>query len=245
VVSVLEGHERSISAVTFSPDGQILASASSDLTLRLWNVNSGALLLTLEGHKLYINAITFSPDSKALASASNDMTVRLWNTSSGAAVSTLNGHRSFVDAVAFSSDSQILASASSDETVRLWEASTGALLSIFETGTTVRQLSFAVDGSCLVTSNGLLDLIYVSPTAATTTSTAALSLCTSNRGPHLRPRPPHLQSSIFVKGQWVARGTDNLLWLPPDHRPTRVAVRDGVAVLGCASGQVSFLELSY
>ena len=65
-------------SVSFSPDGQILASASGDNTVRLWNPNTGQLLNTLIGHTDWVYSVSFSPDGKTLASGGADYTVRLW-----------------------------------------------------------------------------------------------------------------------------------------------------------------------
>ena len=78
---VLKGHGRGVNAVAFSPDGEIIASGSSDSTIRLWNPHNGMHLKTLEGHKENVNSIAFSPDGRTLASGSEDGTILLWNLS--------------------------------------------------------------------------------------------------------------------------------------------------------------------
>jgi WD40 repeat protein len=68
---------------------RLLASASWNRTVKLWDAGSGTALRTLSGHSDWIWAMAFSPDGKLLASASDDRMVKLWDAGSKTALQTL------------------------------------------------------------------------------------------------------------------------------------------------------------
>ena len=79
----MKGHTDAVEAVAFSPDGTLLASASNDETVRLWNTGTGQEVRKIEGHSDKVGAVAFSWDGSLLASASEDQTVRLWDAGTG------------------------------------------------------------------------------------------------------------------------------------------------------------------
>ena len=154
--TTLEGHWSAVNSVCFSPDGTLLASGSSDATIRLWDVKTGNRLHTLTGHRYGVYSVSFSPDGSLLASGSRDDTIRLWDVKTGKRLHTLTGHNDNVRSVSFSPDGSLLASGSSDDTMGLWDVKTGSHLRTL-TGDRgdVLSVSFSPDGSLLA--SGRLD----------------------------------------------------------------------------------------
>jgi len=151
----LRGHEGEVTCVSFSPDGQTLASGSRDHAVRLWQVGSGQALLVLHGHKRALSSVSFSPDGRTLASGAHDQTVRLWQVGSGQALLVLRGHESEGTSVSFSPDGQTLASGAHDQTVRLWQVGLGqALLVLRGHESEVTSVSFSPDGQTLASGAG-------------------------------------------------------------------------------------------
>ncbi|MGH3844617.1 MAG: caspase, EACC1-associated type [Pseudonocardiaceae bacterium] len=109
-----------VTAVAFSPDGRLLATASHDNEVCLWDPATGQHLRTLTGHDGPVWGVAFSPDGRLLATSGEDNTARLWDPATGQHLRTLTGHDGPVQGVAFSPDGHVLATASDDNTARLW-----------------------------------------------------------------------------------------------------------------------------
>jgi WD40 repeat protein len=131
-----------VSAVSFSPDGQFLATASGGAVVRLWRATDGSALAALQGHDRDVmsplaqatgvglgqqapimggvRTVTFSPDGSVIASGADDHTVQLWRSPDGAPLRVLEGHTAGVMSVAFSPDGRLLASGGWDGDICVW-----------------------------------------------------------------------------------------------------------------------------
>ena len=87
----LRGHTGAVTSIDFSPDGNFIASASNDSSVKIWEVQSGQICHTLHGHNGSVNAVSFSPGGSLLASASSDKTIKIWEMPSGKLLKTLHG----------------------------------------------------------------------------------------------------------------------------------------------------------
>jgi WD40 repeat protein len=98
------GHTDSVSSVAFSPDGQRIASASFDCTIRVWDAATGQVTAgPFIGHTESVRSVAFSPDGRHIASASSDCTIRVWDAAPGEAVAgSFSGHTKSVSSVASS-----------------------------------------------------------------------------------------------------------------------------------------------
>ncbi len=125
IATTLTGHSSFINYLVISPDGQTLASASADKTIKIWNLATGQEIRTLTGHSSFINYLVISPDGQTLASASADKTIKLWNLATGQEIRTFTGHSNYVNYLAISPDGQTLVSSSADKTIKVWNLATG------------------------------------------------------------------------------------------------------------------------
>jgi len=132
LLKTLQGHTNYVSALAFSPDSSLLASASLDRTVRLWDFEQGQEIKCISEHTKSVQSVAFSPDGTLLASGSADTTIRVWDARTGQLVQVLDKHKGIVFGVAFSPDGSWLASASGDNTIKLWEVSSWKLLATLE-----------------------------------------------------------------------------------------------------------------
>lgn len=117
---VLYGHTDDVNAAVFSSDDLKIASASNDLSLRIWDVESKRDIAVIEEHDQALLCCAFSSNGLYLASGGKDSLIKLWDVSSQERIGILIGHRSGVTCLKFSADNKRLVSGSEDKTIRIW-----------------------------------------------------------------------------------------------------------------------------
>jgi WD40 repeat protein len=155
-------HRGPVDRVQFSPNGELLATASRDEMGRIWRVADGRLAHTLRGHTQSVVDLAFRPDGRLLVTASDDGDARLWNVRTGDSLKVFRGHFSAVNGVAFSPDGRWVVTAG-PRTAGLWDIRTGRLFSPsgssdpFLRGPVrgpVSRAVFTPDGRWIVTASG-------------------------------------------------------------------------------------------
>lgn len=154
----LLGHKARLMCVTFSPDGQTLASGGDDVTIRFWDVASGKERNTIKiGDEAdWIGSLAFSPDGKALASGGSGAganTVQLWDVGTRKGTTVLKEGQCMLPVAVFSPDGKTLATASTflNETpLTFWDATTRKQVAKTEKELSVAALAFTPDSKTAV-----------------------------------------------------------------------------------------------
>ncbi len=153
----LKAHSGWVTGVAFSADGQRLASASSDQTVKFWDVLKGEEATTVASKIKEVQALAFSRDGHWLAAENSINTVTLWDAATGREVRKFSSNKplgvlgsSWVYSIAFSPDGRWLAAGLDDKTVRLWEVETGrSIRDLTAAHRSVIYTAFSPDGRWL------------------------------------------------------------------------------------------------
>ncbi|SCW00311.1 LAFE_0C01354g1_1 [Lachancea fermentati] len=131
-LATLKGHTNWVLCVSWSPDGELIATGSMDNTIRLWNSKKGESAGdALRGHGKWITSLAWEPihlvkagDKPRLASASKDGTIKIWDVTRRVCLLTLSGHTSSVSCVKWGGRG-VLYSGSHDKSIRAWDMNAG------------------------------------------------------------------------------------------------------------------------
>jgi len=151
-LQTLNGHTSPLQSVTFSPDGNRLATASMDGTAKVWNVTPGLDSIPLQDYqKSGVVNLHFSPDGARLAATGEDSTtVFIWNAANGALMRRFRAAWHPVVSLAFTSDGKALAIGDNRDHLGLYDVSTGRLLRMLRAPVAgFRTIAFAPDGRSL------------------------------------------------------------------------------------------------
>jgi mono/diheme cytochrome c family protein len=148
-IDPLEAQSNPANAAAIRPDGQLVAFASADKTVRLWDVEDNRDKRRCIGHTASLWCVAFSPDGSRLLSGGKDGTLRLWQVDTGREVGKFEGHDDLLTCLAFAPEVQRALSGGFDGRVYLWDVSKGEKVADFTFTAGVKyvhHVAFAADG---------------------------------------------------------------------------------------------------
>ena len=174
-------HTRAVYNIAFTQDGKMLATESTDDTIRLWNVNTGEHLSVLSERTFCDSNLVSSPDGYTVSCAGYKNVINLWDIQSGERKQIYTDRSSDVLSIAFSPDGNTIAAGGDDYTIHLLDINSGTQLRILRGHiNNVNSVAFSQDGNTLASSSsdGTILLWDVTPTEPinTTVSLAPLSV---------------------------------------------------------------------
>jgi WD40 repeat protein len=153
LLMTLDEQDDPIADLAVTQDGGRVVSGSESGRLRVWDLESGALLNILEGHEDEITTVAVINDTQVI-SGSRDNTLRVWHIDKGDCLTVLRGHSDDITVVKVTAGGKRAFSASRDKTSRLWDLSSGNCLHVFQghkgpvkTAAVITDASLAVTGS--------------------------------------------------------------------------------------------------
>lgn len=237
------GHNDVLTEICFSDSGRLLASASFDTTVCVWD--SDELKWKLEGHRATIRGLSFSSDEKLLASASEDGATRVWDMETGSLLQVLetrdtddsdgldkNKKRKRLYAVHYkiriALNSNLLASADIYGTIRVWDWISGKKQARLYVERSISRIDFSADGTTLCTNRGDFELGAIS----TLQTHDSISL-------------PGLE----IHEEWLYCNGQDTLWLPDEYlgsfmgSQSKWTTHGNLLAVGRSDGQVSIFKI--
>ncbi len=151
IVEDIKAHNLIITDLAISKDNKLVATASWDDRIKIWDIESLQLQVGFIGHNLGVNSIEFIDDKNVLATGGKDEKIKIW-LPNGELISELSGHKHWVEVVTYCPNKNILASGSCDNTIKIWNWQEGRCLLTIENEEWINDLTFSEDGNFLVAS---------------------------------------------------------------------------------------------
>ncbi|CAH0038162.1 unnamed protein product [Clonostachys solani] len=226
-IRTLKSGEGYVTSLDFSHRGQRLVASSLSGGMTVWSLTTGEVLSSFEKRSDPFCCIAFSQDDKYIASASYDnwRTVKVWKCEDSSC--TFESHSANAEIVAFSADGCCLASASKEGTIQVWNLKTNKCTHSFQAKGEVFSISSVGSGFSIDTAAGAI-VFGASQDLA--------------EGKNLEVPGP-IGYGITSQGDWITWCEENVLWLPPEHRPQVFRAAGPTVTIGCTSGQ--FLILNF
>ncbi|RBA14308.1 hypothetical protein FPRO05_03100 [Fusarium proliferatum] len=232
----------------FSSDNKLLVISGIHEEFGIWDIETGSKILEVESSDSSCEAMCLSPNTQFIAFASTRSTrpedgrIRLWNIASQPPKSLTLNHQEIVSTMVFSSDGRVLAMASGQNVIWLWNVTSGILIrKILCQEVFIKRISFSSDEILVSVSK------YRSPAFFNVWDNMALQVhryqITSSTGKDL-PKLIAGNIGLTYDENWIARSSENLIWVPRQYRPPRAdfsgrwVSRDSTIIIGIRSGHL-------
>ncbi|KAI0044789.1 dynein regulator [Auriscalpium vulgare] len=184
---ILTGHRDKVNAVAFHPVYSVIASASDDSTLKVWDWETGEMERTLKGHTKRVTDCEYDSKGKNLVSCAYDLFIKLWNVENDYQnFATLRGHEHSVSSARFLPGDDRVISSSRDQTVRIWEIATTHCIKVIRPHNDwVRRAIPSIDGKYVVT-------------CSADHTAKVVELATGTIKAELRGHEHHVEAALFV-----------------------------------------------
>lgn len=238
---IFAGHKSDIFSIAVSPCGTLLASASKDTTVRLWDLLTGTELSHLvRRHRSPVRTVLFSHDGKRIVTCSYDTTVRVWDVESVGSMGATRLHKGLVSHIAFSADGKRIVSGGFDKRVRVWCAESGqALIEPLQLEREPSTVAFDDrDGE-----HGSVRILAVDKDGA------VFAWDMATREPLMATPADHpaayaREGQLILEGRWIVdkRTDDVLSFLPNMSLPKARASYGNKIAIGLANGSIVILH---
>ncbi|KAF9225142.1 hypothetical protein BS17DRAFT_580275 [Gyrodon lividus] len=233
---ILRGHNSDIYSLAVSPSGTLLASASKDTSVRLWDLPTGTEYSHLiRQHRLPVRCVAFSHDGKRVVTGSQDATVRVWDVESVGSMGGQRLHKGLVSHLAFSADGKRIVSGGLDKTVRVWCAESGrALIEPLRLEREANAVAFDDEGGRILAADRD-GAVFAWDMESREELMAA---------PEDHPSAYTREGPLVLEGKWIVDKTTNeALSLLPNMSPAKGRASYGNRIaIGLANGSIVILH---